>query len=103
MTTAEDRARPVVDPDGEFLWMPADVFETREQAAQAAEDYWPDKPQYDVWAIEYMHLRPVNEADEDEAAFAEEYGATSLMEPCDPSMTDARPFWPVKVYADPEG
>lgn len=95
--TATD-IKPIVDPEGEWLWVPVAVASDQAAAVAFAEDYWPEKPGYKPWPQERMVVRPYDELDEDGQWTLDEYGGSGVAVPCGDDEGEA--YWPIECYPD---
>lgn len=96
MTTAE--IQPIVDPEGEWLWVPVELAADQAAAVEYAEDYWPEKPCYQPLEQERMKIVSYDDADEDGQATLDEYGGAGVAVPCDEG--EGRPYWPIRCYPE---
>lgn len=84
----------IVDVEGEYLSVSVDHYPTTEQAVEAAQDYWPDKPCYVVTGQEKLARQELDTDDENDLAWMDEYGATAIWE----EAPEGSAFWCVAVY-----
>lgn len=93
--------KPIVDPDGEWLWVPAIVAPDQAAAVAFAKDYWPDKPCYEPWKSERMRVvtaAMIPEDDEDAQWTLEEYGGSGIGFPC--GEDEGQAYWPIRCYPE---
>lgn len=100
-TTEHGQAQPIVDPEGEWLYVPVSVAVDQNAAIAYASDYWPDKPCYEPCEMERFALVSYDDADEDGRATLDEWGETSLAVPCGNGQGSA--YWPIHCYSTDSG
>lgn len=83
--------KPIVDPDGEFLWVPVTLAKDQEAAVAYARNYWPDMPTYEVGELEYFVIQTYEEADEDGRLALDELGAKSFALLC--GADEGQAYW----------
>lgn len=92
MTTAE--IKPIVDPEGEWLWVPFALAVDSNAAVVYAKDYWPGKPCYEPWPPERLSVVAYDDADEDGKATLDEYGGDGVAVP----SSEGDVYWPIRCY-----
>lgn len=91
---------PIIDVDGDFLWVPVEGASDEAAAEAFARDYSPERPCYLVQGREWLVTRPINEDDENEIEFSEEYGCHTIADPSEPGV--GYEYWVVRCYPDME-
>lgn len=86
--------KPIVDPEGEWLWVPVAVAADHEAAVAFARDYWPGRSCYEPGPQERMKIVAYDDADEDGRAALDEYGGAGVAMP----SADGEAYWPVRCY-----
>ena len=98
--TTESATPPIVDPEGEWIWVPVTVAPTQTEAVEYARSYWSERPCYNPWPIEHFKVVGYDDADEDGQATLDEYGGAGVALPCADNDSDGRPYWPIHCYPD---
>ena len=93
---SEREPKPIIDPDGEWLWVPAAIAADQDAAVAYARDYWPGKLCYEPLPIERWRLVPYDEADEEGRATCDEFGSESVAEP----DVNGDAYWPIRCYPE---